>query len=89
MKIVWVTAMRFYPFTFLLLMALILVGCQSGVTNISVSPDSDLGKQMLEMDAKSRAIQNASLFSQAMEAITGRLVLSLSPPHPTTVIICS
>ena len=30
-----------------------------------------------------------SLYSQATSAITERLVLSLSPPHPTTVIIFS
>src|SRR5436190_15289879 len=29
-----------------------------------------------------------SLYSQATSAMTGRLVLSLSPPQPTTVMIC-
>jgi hypothetical protein len=58
--------MRHYSFTLLLLAVLILVGCQSGVTNIPVSPNSDLGRQMLELDATGRAVQNAPLFSKAM-----------------------
>ena len=58
--------MRFYLSTFLLLTALTLVGCQSGVANIPVSPDSEMGKQMLELDTKGRAVQNTPLFSKAM-----------------------
>jgi hypothetical protein len=58
--------MRFFQFIFLLLTALSLAGCQSGVTNIPVSPNSELGKQMLELDAKGRAVQNTPSFSQAM-----------------------
>jgi hypothetical protein len=50
----------------LLSATLTFVGCQSGVTNIPVSPNSELGKQMLELDAKGRAFQNAPSFSQAM-----------------------
>jgi hypothetical protein len=51
----------------LLSATLAFVGCQSGVTNIPVSPDSELGKQMLEMDAKGRAVQNAPVFSKALQ----------------------
>lgn len=58
--------MRFNQFAFLLLTALSLAGCQSGTKNIAVSPDSELSKQMLEMDAKGRAYQNAGRFSQAI-----------------------
>lgn len=62
-----VAAMRFNKFIFLSLTALSLAGCQSGVTNIPVSPDSELGKQMVEMDAQGRAFQNAPKFSKAMQ----------------------
>jgi hypothetical protein len=58
--------MRYCPFTPFLLTALTLVGCQSGVTNIPVSPNSEFGRQILEMDAKGRAVQNAPFFSEAM-----------------------
>jgi hypothetical protein len=59
--------MRFNKSIFLSLTALSLVGCQSGVTNIPVSPNSELGKQMLEIDAKGRAFQNAANFSKAIQ----------------------
>ena len=59
--------MRYHQFTLLLLAAFVLVSCQSGVTNIPVSPDSDLGRQMLELDAKGRAVQNAANFSEALQ----------------------
>lgn len=59
--------MRFNKFIFLLLTALSLAGCQSGVTNIPVSPNSELGKQMLELDAKGRAVQNAPNYSKAIQ----------------------
>jgi hypothetical protein len=59
--------MRYYSFIFLLLAVLTLAGCQSGVTNIPVSPNSDLGKQMLELDAVGRAVQNAPYFTKAMQ----------------------
>jgi hypothetical protein len=58
--------MRCNSFTLILIATLALVGCQSGVTNIPVSPNSELGRQMLEMDAKGRAVQNAPVFSKAM-----------------------
>jgi hypothetical protein len=51
----------------LLSATLAFVGCQSGVTNIPISPGSELGKQMLEMDAKGRAVQNAPVFSKALQ----------------------
>ncbi len=49
----------------LLLAAMALSGCQSGTTT-TVSPNSELGRQMLQMDAKGRASQNAPNFSQAL-----------------------
>jgi hypothetical protein len=58
--------MRYRLFTALLL-TVILCGCRSGITNIPVSPNSDLGRQMLEMDATGRAVQNAPLFSKVMQ----------------------
>jgi len=58
--------MRYYQLAFLLL-TMILVGCRSGVTNISVSPNSDLGRQMLELDATGRAVQNAPFYSKVMQ----------------------
>lgn len=51
----------------MLLATLALVGCQSGGTNIPVSPNSDLGRQMLELDAKGRAVQNAPVFSKSLQ----------------------
>ena len=58
--------MRYYYLTFFLLTSLILVGCRTGITNIAVSPDSEMGRKMLEMDAKARAFQNAPMFSKAL-----------------------
>ena len=59
--------MRLNKSILLLLAILPLAGCQSGVKNIPVSPDSELGKQMLEMDAKGRAVQNAPNYSKAIQ----------------------
>lgn len=59
--------MRLNKSILLLLTILPLAGCQSGVTNIPVSPDSELGKQMLEMDAKGRAVQNTPGYSKAIQ----------------------
>jgi len=59
--------MRLNKSILLLLTVLPLAGCQSGVTNIPVSPDSELGKQMLELDAKGRAVQNAQSYSKAIQ----------------------
>jgi len=59
--------MRLNKSILLLLAILPLAGCQSGVTNIPVSPDSEMGKQMLELDAKGRAFQNAPSYSKAIQ----------------------
>lgn len=59
--------MRHAQFIFPFVVTLILVGCKSGVTNTGISSDSDFGRQILELDAKGRAVQNEPLFSKTIQ----------------------
>ena len=51
---------------FVLIISLSGCGIQYGKSE-KVSPDSELGKQMLALDAVGRATQNKPLFSQALQ----------------------
>src|SRR6266487_3458760 len=61
--------MRLNKSILLLLAVLPLAGCQSGITNIPVSPNSPEGKELLELDAIGRAVQNAPLYSKAIQGL--------------------
>ncbi|MBX3705379.1 MAG: hypothetical protein KF911_02010 [Pseudomonadales bacterium] len=70
----YAATMRYFISTALFSATLALAGCQSGATSIPVSPDSEMGRQMLDMDANARAFQNAPGFSKALrdyEALQG------------------
>jgi hypothetical protein len=68
--------MRVYPSTLLLLSVVAFFGCQSGVTRIPVSPQSEMGKMMREMDAvEEQSAKNWRLYDNALkkyEAAQGR-----------------
>ncbi|HZV34828.1 MAG TPA: hypothetical protein VFB72_09675 [Verrucomicrobiae bacterium] len=60
--------MRTYLFTFCLLAAaLVLAVLQADAEDNAVSPDSDIGRKVLELDSKGRAVQNAAVFSKALQ----------------------